>query len=630
MPRGSPPEGGEFETAQRGSETGGETSAVKNLGVFLYGMRALRLVWGTSQMLTVALAAFTFLSGTLPAAAAYVGKLVVDGVVLAARTGAAGDRDQVLVWVGLEGGLILALALSQRGITTCQFLLRAVLGHRISMLILEKALTLRLSHFEDDEVHDRLMRARQSAISRPAALVMGTFSLTKDAIALGTYGWLLYQFSGWAVLLVAAAGVPAFLVELKFSGEAFRLLRSKTPEMRLRKYIEAVLTREDYAKEVIVFRIGRKLIERYDTLFQNLYRKDRKIQLRRSFWGSLLGGVSTLALYGAYFWIILATINGRLSIGEMTMYLVLFRQGQASVASALTSIGGMYENNLYLSNFYAFLELEVPEPQGAATTGSDPDDGLRFEDVSFTYPGSTRPALEKVSFQLKPGEQLALVGENGSGKTTLVKLILRLYEPDEGRILLHGRDVTEWDDKALRDMVAVIFQDFVKFKLTVGENIGVGDVDSFDDREQWREAARLSLAESDIARLPDGYDTKLGKSFKGGYELSGGQSQKLALSRLFMKRSAELFILDEPTAAVDARAEAKVFEHVQQTTEGKMCIFISHRLSFPREASTILVLEEGRVVEKGSHDELVRLDGRYRELYELQASSYQDEGSAQK
>lgn len=598
--------------------------ATKYLGVFRYGARALRLIWSTNKTLSLFLALFTLMTGTIPAAAAYVGKLVVDGVVLAAGTSDLTDRNDVLFWVGIEGLLILALAMAQRGADTSQTLLRAILGHRIITMIFEKAMTLQLENFEDPEVHDKMLQARNEAVSRPVALVTGTFGLIRDALSLCTYGWLLFQFSGWAVVVIAAAGLPAFLVELRFSGVAFRFLLSKTPETRVRKYLEAVITREDFAKETLVFRLGKKIMSRYNDLFWRLYRRDRQIQLQRGFWGFILGAVSTIALYGAYLWIILSAIAGQLTIGEMTMYLVLFRQGQAAVTSALAGIGGMYENNLYLSNLFSFLELDVPDSEGTATEGTDAKEGLRFENVTFTYPDATHPALEEVSFELRPGHQLALVGENGSGKTTLVKLLARLYEPDSGSIFLHGRNIKDWDVESLRQKIAIVFQDFVQYRFTVGENIAIGDVDHFDDREAWARAAKLGLLDEEIEKFPKQYDTQLGKAFKGGYELSGGQWQRLALSRLFMRQDAEIYVLDEPTAAVDARAEAEVFEHVRRTADNRMCVLISHRLSFSRSADEIIVLAGGEIVERGSHEQLMELGGTYSELFELQASGYHD------
>jgi len=608
----------------RPTMVGGEdsTASPRLGGVVRYGARALGLVWRTSRPLTAALAALTLVSGIIPAAAAYVGKLVVDGVVRAAESGAAADREAVLWWVALEGLLIVVLAGAQRGLVTCQALLRALLGHRISTVILEKALTLQLADFEDPTLHDRMLQARMQAATRPLSLVNYTFTLIKNGIALVAYGGLLLQFSGWAVLIVVVAGLPAFLVEARFSRHAFRFFQAKTPETRERAYIERLITLEDFAKEILVFRIGQKLLERYHDLFHRLFVEDRKIQIRRGFWGFILGSVGAAALYGAYAWIIVETVGGRLTLGEMTMYLVLFRQGQAAVGASLAAVGGMYEDNLYLSNLFTFLEHE-PEPRpGEAEEGPEPEDGIRFEGVTFSYPGADGPAVRDVSLHVRPGEKLALVGQNGSGKTTLVKLLTRLHEPDEGRISLDGRDLREWSVDALRRRIAVIFQDFVRFKLTVGENIGVGDVEHFEDEERWARAARLGTADRVVARLPEGFFTRLGRSFRGGHELSGGEWQKVALARAFMRSGADIFVLDEPTAAMDAEAEAEIFEHVQRTTEGRMALLISHRLSAARTADQILVLAGGEVLEQGDHDSLMAARGRYHHLFQLQGEAY--------
>jgi ATP-binding cassette subfamily B protein len=306
----------------------------------------------------------------------------------------------------------------------------------------------------------------------------------------------------------------------------------------------------------------------------------------------------------------------------MTMYLALFKQGQSSVAAILSAIGGMYEDNLYLSNLYEYLEQEVPADQGDHVEGPRKGDGIRFEEVSFTYPGANRAAVDTVSFHVRPGESLALVGENGSGKTTLIKLLTRLYDPDGGRILLDGLDLREWDRDALRQRIAVIFQDFARYQMLLGENIGAGDTRRFDDADRWREAARQGTASDFIARMPQGYETQLGRWFRDGQELSGGQWQKIALSRAFMREDADILVLDEPTAAMDAAAEAQVFEHVGRARAGRIAILISHRFSTVRIADQILVLANGRIVESGSHQQLLARGGHYASLFELQAAGY--------
>jgi ATP-binding cassette subfamily B protein len=306
----------------------------------------------------------------------------------------------------------------------------------------------------------------------------------------------------------------------------------------------------------------------------------------------------------------------------MTMYVSLFRQGQSAVSAILSAVGGMYEDNLYLSTLYEYLETQVPEPSGAAAQGPHPEDGIRFEDVSFTYPGAQEPALEHITLHLVPGTSLALVGENGSGKTTLIKLLTRLYQPSSGRILLDGRNLTEWDEAALRQRIGVIFQDFTRYQMLVGENVGAGDERYFEDESRWREAAEKGLASEFIQTLPEGYQTQLGKWFKDGRELSGGQWQKIALARAFMRTRADILVLDEPTAAMDAQAEADIFERFRQLAKDRVTILISHRFSTVRMADQIAVLDKGRIVECGSHEELMRSNGRYAHLFTLQARGY--------
>lgn len=602
-----------------------ETPRKGFFGVFRFSRRALGLVWSTNRPLTISLAVLTLAAGILPAAMAYVGALIIDAVVEAATIANISgntDLEEVYWLIALEALIVAALAGAQRGINLCQSLLRAQLGQRVNVMILEKALTLELAQFEDSEFYDKLTRARREASSRPLSLVNRTFGLAQNLISLVSYGILLVQFSPWAVLVLILAGLPSFIAETKFSGEAFSLFRWRSPDTRMQIYLESVIAREDNVKEVKLFGLGPLLLQRYRDIFHKLYHADRALAIRRDGWGFVLGLIGTAALYLAYGWIALATVAGRITLGQMTMYLMLFRQGQSAVAAILSAIGGMYEDNLYLSTLYEYLETPVRKAPPGRTKGPDSADGIRFEAVCFTYPGAERPALRDVSLHIRPGKSLALVGENGSGKTTLIKLLTRLYVPQKGRILLDGLDLNEWDEQLLRQRIGVIFQDFSRYQFLLGENIGVGDVRFFEDEERWRVAAGKGMADAIVDSLPKGYGTQLGKWFKDGQELSGGQWQKIALARAFMRTEADILVLDEPTAAMDAAAEATIFEHFRQLTRNRIAILISHRFSTVRMASRIIVIEGGHIIEHGSHEQLMALDGHYARLFSLQAAGY--------
>jgi len=590
------------------------------LSVFRYGRRAMALVWQTRPTLAIALGLLTLCSGVLPAGVAWVGARLVDAVVSAAA--GQGEATPALHWVAWEGLLIVLMALCTRSLAFTNALLRQQLGHRVNVLILEKALQLDLEHFEDSEFYDRLIRARREASTRPLSLVLRSFGLLQNVVSLVSFAVLLLQYSVWAVLLLLLAGLPGFIAETKFSGDAFRLFRWRSAEKRMQDYLESVLARDDHAKEVKLFGLGPRLLGRYKDIFVRLYDEDRRLALRRDSWGFALGLLATATLYAAYAWVVLAAVRGQISVGQMTMYLLLFRQGQVAVTASLGAVSGLYEDNLYLSTLYEYLETPLRPQTGQAVAGSVPGDGIRFEQVSFSYPGAAEPALHQVSLHLKPGGSLALVGANGSGKTTLIKLLTRLYQPTGGRILLDGTDLSDWDPQRLRERIAVIFQDFARYQMPVGENIGAGDEPYFDDEPRWQQAAAKGRAEEFIGQLPDGYHTQLGKWFLNGRELSGGQWQKIALSRAFMRTRADILVLDEPTAAMDAQAEAEVFEHFQQLAQGRVTILISHRFSTVRRADQIAVLERGRLIELGSHEALMSAGGQYAQLFALQARGY--------
>ena len=596
------------------------------LGVFRYSAVAMRIVWDTSAPLMIAMALTTLIVGLLPAAIASVGGLFVDAV--AGALGSAGSaaevaRSEALTFVYIEVGLVLLMTAAQQANTVCQAVLRVLLGNKINVMILEKALTLELAHFEDAEYYDKLVRARREASSRPLSLVTKTFDLLRNVISLIAIGVFLFQFSPYAVLLLSIAGVPAFIAEAKFSGEAFRVNKRRSAERRMQIYLEMVLTREDGVKEVKLLQLGKIFLQRYVDIFLAIYKEDRSLVLRRGVWGYGLGIIASGAFYFAYGWVGFAAIAGAITIGQMTMYIAQFRLGQSAVTSSLTSVNGMYEDNLYLSNLTEYLEHEVPEQSGNLHAGPRPEDGIRFENVSFFYPGSDVPALDNVSLHITPGESLAIVGENGSGKTTLIKLLTRLYTPTQGQIMLEGLPLQEWDVDTLRRKIGVIFQDFARYQLIVGENIGIGDSDNLASETEIEIAAKKGMADEFVRDLPSGYKTQLGTWFKDGKELSGGQWQKVALSRAFMRSKADILILDEPTAAIDAKAEADIFAHFAELTANRISIIISHRFSTVRRADHIIVLEKSKIMEQGSHEELLELGGQYATLFKLQAEGYQ-------
>ena len=500
----------------------------KFVSVFQYSGVALEIVWNTSAKLTLIMALTTLVSGVLPAAIAYVGGLFVD-VVSNAFQGNGSNAEQLrndaLYYVFLEAGLVVLMTGAQRVNIICQSILRVLLGNKINVMILEKALTLELAHFEDAEYYDKLVRARREASSRPLSLVIKTFDLFIDTIALVTIGIWLFQFSAYAVLLLAMAGVPAFLAEAKFSGEAFRIHRRRSAERRMQIYLEMVLTREDGVKEVKLLQLGKMFLQRYVNIFLNIYKEDRSLVLRRGFWGYILGLVASAAFYFAYGWVGFAAIAGAVTIGQMTMYIAQFRLGQSSVTNSLTSINGMYEDNLYLSNLTEYLSHKVPEHSGDKKLGPNPVDGIRFENVSFYYPGSQTAALSKINLHITPGESLAIVGENGSGKTTLIKLLTRLYAPSEGRILVDGLDLQEWDTDAIREKIGVIFQDFARYQLIVGENIGIGDVENIGVEDQITEAARKAwqMNSLEICRWIIKHNWELGLKTARNYRVVSGK-----------------------------------------------------------------------------------------------------------
>jgi ATP-binding cassette subfamily B protein len=592
-----------------------------------HARRALALVWESSPGLTLALAGLTLFAAAVPPSIAFAGKKIVDAVV-------ARSRDDTVHWVAIELGLVVLQATFTRSLGLVRSVLGSRLGTDVNVKILERATELQLRHFEDPEFYDQLTRARREASSRPVSLVTESFALVQGVLTLGGYAVLLVQFSVWAVAGLLLATVPATIAEMRYSKTAFRLRNWRSPESRRLMYLEYVLANDEHAKEVKLFGLGPLFLGRYKELAERFHKEDSELATRRSIVTHLLSLLATLAFYGAYAAMAVLAALGQLTLGTMTMYVLAFRSGQTSFQAILNGIGTIYEHNLYMSNLFSYLDatdaatrvVGVSNGASAAANGAAPDvsteAGIRLENVSFRYPGKDAWVLRNVDLFVPRGQSIALVGQNGAGKTTLVKLVTHLYEPTEGRILLDGKDLRDWDRDSLRERFGVVFQDFNQYQLKLRENVGVGSVAHLGDEPRIVRAVERGGAEVVVSGLPGGIETPLGRWFQDGVELSGGQWQKLALARAFMREQADILVLDEPTAALDAEAEHAVFERFQELAAGRTTIIISHRFPTVRMADRILVLEGGHIAEDGSHAALLEKDGTYARLYRLQAAGY--------
>jgi ATP-binding cassette subfamily B protein len=591
---------------------------------FAHTPQALKLVWQANPIATVGLAFLTLAGALLPATQAWVGKLIVDGVVASIQGGH--DAEQVrsvFYYLVLELMLFLLSTAINHSRRLIQQLIQLQLANRIRAEIIRKALTLDLAFFEHPDYYDRLQNARREGSYKPVELINDTFQIVQNAITLVSFAVLMLRFSPWLVPILLATSIPAFIAEKRFSEQGFRLLTRRAPETRQINYLARLLTEDSAAKEIKLFNLGDKLLERYTTLFAKFFAEDKSLAVRRAAVGFSLGLIATMGFYGSYAWIVWRTVQGIISLGDMTLYLTIFRQGQSTFQSILAAVGNIYENNLFMANYFEFLDLE-PQMRVTAPPKKLPVKivvGIEFCGVGFRYPESEEWVLRDVDLTIRPGEKIALVGHNGAGKTTLIKLLSRLYDPTEGVILLDGIDLRDIDPLELRQKIGVIFQDFVRYHLPARENIGFGQIEAADEMEKIIESARKSGAHSIIENLPEGYETMLGRWFHGGHELSLGQWQRIALARAFM-RDAEILVLDEPTASLDAQTEYEIFRHFQELTEGKMAILISHRFSTVRMADRIVVIENGRIAEIGSHQDLLRREGIYARLFSMQAEGY--------
>lgn len=591
-------------------------SALSNLPAFF------RLVWQTSPCLTITNAGLRLLRSAIPVAVLYVGKLIIDEVVLRSQ-GGGGSTTFLWQLVAIEFGLaILSDALS-RATTLVDSLLGDLFSNHTSVRIMQHAALLDLEQFEETMFYDKLERARQQTIGRTILLAQ-VLSQVQDLITMSFLAAGLVVFNPWLILLLFIAVLPSFLGEAYFNDKSYALSRRQTPKRRELDYYRYIGASDETAKEVKLFNLSPFIIDRFRVLSNKFYTDNKGLAIRRSSWGTFFSILGTAGYYGAYLFIISRTVQGEITIGTLTFLAGSFRQLRSLLDGVLSRFTSVSQGAIYLKDFFDFFQIQpsIDSPVEPRPFPKKIQTGFTFENVSFRYANAEKWAVRKLNFTLCAGEKIALVGENGAGKTTLVKLLARLYDPTEGKILLDGHDLREYDLMALRKNVGVIFQDYIRYHMTVAQNVAVGNIDEKENRDQIVDATRKSLADLFIQRLPGQYDQQLGKRFNQGVELSGGEWQKIALARAYMKE-AQLLILDEPTSALDARAEYEVFQRFAELTKGKTAVLISHRFSTVRMADRILVLEKGELQEEGSHEELLRMNGRYAELFHLQARGYQ-------
>jgi len=600
-------------------------NAMRNLPPFL------RQVWQTSRWLTIASLGLRLIRALMPVAMLYVGKLIIDEAVRLAGAGAmpplaeavsSGYLNTLLELLLLELAIAIGSDLLGRMINYADTLLSELFTNATSVRLMEHAAELDLEDFEDPDLQDKLDRARRQTMGR-MSLMSQLFGQVQDTITVISFAAGLIVYAPWLIVLLAIALIPAFIGESHFNTLGYSLNFSWTPERRQLDYLRQVGASVETAKEVKIFNLNRFLIDRYKLLAERFYRANRSLARKRAIWGTLLAALGTLGYYAAYAYIAWRTIRGDFSIGDLTFLSGSFLRLRQLLEGLLTGFSQVAGQALYLDDLFTFfaIEPEIRSRPNAAAIPRPIREGFVFENVGFRYPDAERWAVRNLSFQLQAGEVIALVGENGAGKTTLVKLLARLYDPDEGRILLDGRDLRDYDLDDLRANMGVIFQDFVRYHLSAGENIGVGLIEAMDDQQRIRDAARRALADEVIDALPAGYDQLIGRRFKTGVDLSGGQWQKIAIARAYM-RDAQVMILDEPTAALDARAEFEVFQRFKDLSDKRTAVLISHRFSSVRMADRILVLADGRIEASGTHEQLMIEGGRYAELFELQAAGY--------
>jgi ATP-binding cassette subfamily B protein len=592
-----------------------QVSALRNLPRFF------RLIWQTSKAMTLSNVTLRLVKSAIPLLMLYVGKEIIDEILRLINAGG-GSMRYLWLLVGIELGLAVLSDLINRGITLLDGLLGDLFANRTSVELIHHAATLDLYQFENPEFYDKLERARRQTGGR-TVLMSQVLSQLQDIITVLFLGIGLVAFNPWLLIILVIAVIPSFLGETHFNQRSYSLTRSWTPERRELDYLRYIGASDQTAKEVKIFNLADFLAGRFKEVAQRYYEVNRDLALRRAGWGALLSSLGTLSYYGAYVFIIIQTVGGLITLGTLTFLAGSFDRMRGLLQGIMNRFSNIAEGALYLQDLFDFFAIQpsIHGKPGGLPFPRPLREGFRFENVSFKYPNGHRWAIHNLSFELRAGEKLALVGENGAGKTTLVKLLARLYEPSEGRILIDGVDIREYDLADLRDNIGIIFQDYIRFSLKAAENIAIGHIDEVDNRASIVEAAGKSLADLVIDELPLKYEQALTQRFEGGIDLSGGQWQKIALARAYM-RSAQLLILDEPTSALDARAEHEVFLRFSELIHGKTAVLISHRFSTVRMADRILFLENGSLLELGSHEDLLAMNGKYAELFQLQAKGY--------
>jgi ATP-binding cassette subfamily B protein len=591
--------------------------------------RVLRLVWSTNAVLTTLLGFLNLAQGFTPAISVTITAMVIDSVVKAIRIHSASP-----IWlpIGLQLGITLLSSLLSTLSNIVQQLLQEQVSNRVQLDILKKASTLDLAFFENPEFYDKMRQAANQSTYQPVSMISQTFDLGRTIVTLCSLIFLLLHLAWWLAIIALIVPIPAFFSGTRYGWRGYQLMRRQSPERRLMAYFVTLMTTDTYNKEVKLFNLSKFFIDKFWDLATRLYQQDKKLLLRRYSINFLWAGLTLVANSAIYLYVALQTVAGRITLGGLTLYTQTAIQVGQNFQGLLNDISSTYENTLYVNTLFEFLEYQPgivspPDPQPIDPPREVEGLEIEFRNVSFTYPGKdpeTQAALKHVSFTIHPGEAVALVGRNGAGKTTLVKLLTRLYDPDEGEILIGGRNIKEYGLEELREQVGVIFQDYVNYYMTAHENIGVGRVDKIERRDLVMSAAEKSGASAFIERFPQGYDTMLGRWFKDlkeSTQLSGGEWQKIALARAFM-RDARILVLDEPTSALDAQSEHDVFARFRVLTRGKTAVFISHRFSTVRLADRIFVIENGSIIESGSHQELIAVNGRYAELFNLQAEAY--------